>query len=405
MKRVHIWIMLLVGLCILLIYTGCGGTGNRPGQVLPGTDPTVETQTAETINPGIGGTVSTDTLSVTFPQNAVQMPTEVTLQELYLDPYKDAIPSIPGKLVKVCRVRPEHMQLWGGSTATLTYQSPGFQPGAEVTVYRQEPSLELVGPATASADDYSVEIDRLGIYFWILESNFCLRFDGYDDHVSIPHHSSIKFNTYDPFTIEFWFKTSEAPAGGCVYRVFVGTWSGGAVGVPYPYEARLWLGSDCWAEGSLALIVFDGSSASAYDVVRAMGSWNDGQWHHYAGIRDGTNIMQIYVDGTLTGSKVPSPDRGPIYNWRPVTLGGDPLNWHILNGCMDEVRIWNVVRDEAQIQSNMYERLTGSEPGLAALWNFDEGGGGIVRDSTPNANDAVVVGDPAWLEAPWSASQ
>jgi hypothetical protein len=135
-----------------------------------------------------------------------------------------------------------------------------------------------------------------------------------------------------------------------------------------------------------------------------MGSWNDGQWHHYAGIRDGTNIMQVFVDGTLTGSKVPSPYRGPIYNWRPVTLGGDPLNWHILDGCMDEVRIWNGVRNQTEIQSNMHQRLTGSEPGLAALWNFDEGGGGIVCDSTANANDAIVVGDPQWPEAPWSVS-
>lgn len=404
MKRVLVCTVLLISSIGLWICVGCGGSGGAAGELPPGNDPVVEVQAAETINPGLGGTVSTDTLSITFPRNAVQVPTEVILQELYLDPYKDAIPNIPGKLVKVSRIRPEHTELWGGNTATLTYQGPGFLPGAEVTVYRQEASLELVGPATQSGDDYSLEIDRLGIYFWVLESNFCLRFDGYDDHVSIPHHSSIKFNTHDPFTIEFWFRTSEAPSGNCVYRVFVGTWSGGAVGVSYPYEARLWLGSNCWAEGSLALIVFDGSSGTAYDVVRAMGSWNDGQWHHYAGIRDGTNIMRIYVDGTLTGSKVPSPDRGPIYNWRPVTLGGDPLNWHILDGCMDEVRIWNGVRNETEIQSNMYQRLTGSEPGLAALWNFDEGGGGIVGDSTASANNAIVVGDPQWPEAPWSVS-
>ena len=37
---------------------------------------------------------------------------------------------------------------------------------------------------------------------------------------------------------------------------------------------------------------------------------------------------------------------------------------------MADIRIWSVVRTPAEISTNMYAHLTGSESGLAALYNF-----------------------------------
>jgi hypothetical protein len=40
-------------------------------------------------------------------------------------------------------------------------------------------------------------------------------------------------------------------------------------------------------------------------------------------------------------------------------------------GLIDEVRVWNVSRTTAQIAAGMHTKLTGSEPGLFAYWDFE----------------------------------
>ncbi len=56
------------------------------------------------------------------------------------------------------------------------------------------------------------------------------------------------------------------------------------------------------------------------------------------------------------------------------------------DGLIDEVRIWNVARTQAQIRDNMCRQLTGTETGLVGYWNMNEGTGNTVNDLTPNAN-------------------
>lgn len=39
---------------------------------------------------------------------------------------------------------------------------------------------------------------------------------------------------------------------------------------------------------------------------------------------------------------------------------------------MGEIRVWNRERTPNEIRANMYRNLTGHEPDLVALWNFDQ---------------------------------
>jgi len=73
-------------------------------------------------------------------------------------------------------------------------------------------------------------------------------------------------------------------------------------------------------------------------------------------------------------------------------------------GLIDEVRVWNVARSEAAIQSTMNTPLIGNEPGLVGYWKFNEGSGQTAYDSTLNSNDGqlgstpgVDPSDPAWF--------
>ena len=114
---------------------------------------------------------------------------------------------------------------------------------------------------------------------------------------------------------------------------------------------------------------FEVGLADAGDEISdyiAEGSIEDGTWHHLAGSYDGAN-MHIYLDGVEQGTE--NAESGNIRTNQPAHLaiscdegGGTPrLFW---NGQIDDVRIWDIARTEAQINDNKCVELTGSEPGL-----------------------------------------
>ena len=79
-----------------------------------------------------------------------------------------------------------------------------------------------------------------------------------------------------------------------------------------------------------------------------------------------------------------------------------------LNGQMAEVRLWAGERTVAEIQANVFQRLTGREPRLLGLWNFADG---TARDASLNGRDARLGGAAKIIDetlptagtlAPWS---
>jgi BspA type Leucine rich repeat region (6 copies)/Concanavalin A-like lectin/glucanases superfamily len=68
-----------------------------------------------------------------------------------------------------------------------------------------------------------------------------------------------------------------------------------------------------------------------------------------------------------------------------------------LKGAVDEIRIWNMARSAEDIQRDMFQAPTGSEPGLVICYRFDEGSGLIAHDATANHFDATLVNDPTWI--------
>ena len=66
-----------------------------------------------------------------------------------------------------------------------------------------------------------------------------------------------------------------------------------------------------------------------------------------------------------------------------------------LHGEVCEVRIWNVVRTQEEIVSNVYEVDPTSE-GLVAYWKCDEGAGDTIRDHTGNGNNGTANSALKW---------
>ncbi len=122
-----------------------------------------------------------------------------------------------------------------------------------------------------------------------------------------------------------------------------------------------------------------------------------GQWYHVAYVRNGAT-GSVYLDGNLEGTHavefvLAGGDRwslGQEYD------GGAISNFH--NGRLDEVRIWNIVRDVGEINATMNNELTGSEPGLMAYYNFNQGipngnnpGETTLTDITGNGYDGTLL--------------
>jgi len=128
-----------------------------------------------------------------------------------------------------------------------------------------------------------------------------------------------------------------------------------------------------------------------------------GSWTHVAGTYDGSKI-RLYINGNLVAQEDYTSDIGS--GETGLYIGG--LTSQYFNGLIDDVRLWNVVRSQSQIQASMNQTLTGSETGLVGYWPMDADyttGAGLkaVADKTANHNDLVVQFDAKLVAFPQGA--
>jgi hypothetical protein len=140
-------------------------------------------------------------------------------------------------------------------------------------------------------------------------------------------------------------------------------------------------------------------------VVMASDALRLNEWIHIAAVF-GRGGMKLYVNGELRDSSSVTNSFKEVANGEHNYLGRN--NWKVLQpelnddlkGHMDEVRVWSEERTIGQIRSNMVQRLSGREPGLVALWNFDRVEGATVKDSGPGLHDARLMGDARVVVGP-----
>jgi beta-galactosidase len=80
-------------------------------------------------------------------------------------------------------------------------------------------------------------------------------------------------------------------------------------------------------------------SGSPYGNLLGKRNVNDGQWHHVAGVYDGSK-MYLIIDGEVDSSQSAS---GRINtNSQPVYIGNNAeMNARFWNGLIDDVRVYN----------------------------------------------------------------
>ncbi|TSA26337.1 T9SS C-terminal target domain-containing protein [bacterium] len=113
-------------------------------------------------------------------------------------------------------------------------------------------------------------------------------------------------------------------------------------------------------------------------------------WNHVSMTYDKSNL-KLFVNGVLEGT---SPYTEAINtNSFKVIIGDDMV------GRIDEVRIWNVVRTETEIRTNMCKELAGNESGLVAYYKMTDGSGTSLTDNSTNSNTGTLTNmdDSDWV--------
>lgn len=132
---------------------------------------------------------------------------------------------------------------------------------------------------------------------------------------------------------------------------------------------------------------FDNDSAMSVGLTSTTA-----QWAHFAMTWDQAAV-RLYVNGVLRLTTNPAPG-GPTAlatASTQLTIGGNPRGAYF-NGQIDDFRVWNVARTEAQIAGAMNAPLAGNETGLVGYWKFDEATGNSVADSVTTAGHTAHPG-------------
>ncbi|HBX65245.1 MAG TPA: hypothetical protein DEG32_03535, partial [Balneolaceae bacterium] len=125
------------------------------------------------------------------------------------------------------------------------------------------------------------------------------------------------------------------------------------------------------------------------------------RWTHVAATYDG-QFLKIFINGELDATS--QETRTIDANDASLTLGVNPaLTGNFLSGEMDGVRIWNTVRSATEIADFYLEELSGSETGLAALYQFSTASGSSVSDLA-GSNTLTLSGDNATLLSPGAST-
>jgi hypothetical protein len=132
------------------------------------------------------------------------------------------------------------------------------------------------------------------------------------------------------------------------------------------------------------------------DLVVNIPNVLDGNWHHVVATFNGTT-RSIYMDGVLRGSDAPTGHNVTITNNLTIAKTCPFCGVELLNGAMDEVRIWNVGRTQAQILATMNATIPVNTPGLAAYYRMDEETGATTMDNTGNGNNGTLISNPTWI--------
>ena len=180
-----------------------------------------------------------------------------------------------------------------------------------------------------------------------------LNMDGSNDYVNIPKPN------LNAFTIEYWVKTAQASPSGSQWYQGMGIVDAEVGGVTTDFGTSLLNNKLVFGIGSPDV------------TIQSTTSINTGNWIHVAATWDGsTGAMKLYINGVLEASGTGGTGlRNAPSN---IRIGSILTGINYFSGTIDELRIWNVVRSQSDIQNNMNSEI-GTSSSLIEYYRFNQG--------------------------------
>lgn len=183
-------------------------------------------------------------------------------------------------------------------------------------------------------------------------------------------------------TIECWIRPTNASNSGMFFT---------KTGANNPQPYRLYISS--------TEITFNHNTGSSFQTYSGTGhNYTPNQWIHLAlvhqyGTGANTKWYQngIQLSGSWTNGNGAS-SLASVSNTLDILIGADAKsNANDFEGQMADVRMWSAIRTQAEIQQNMYKRLTGSEANLIAYWPLDDNAGASCRELVAGRNANINI--------------
>lgn len=211
-------------------------------------------------------------------------------------------------------------------------------------------ALNFTTGVISSSTDYNVYAER---------PSSCLAFDGVDDYIDL---NQPVLNGLSAFTIEGWF-------------------------FPKSFNNQSLFGQNDVIETSLSNTDIQLWNVNG-GVVTVPHGMSLNNWYHLAFTGDG-NTMSVYINGVLSGTvSATVTDYGSFTSSAKIAgFVGDDVIANYSDGKFDEVRFWNYAKTPTEIADKMNTCLSGSESGLLAYYNFEDGSGSnTLTNLTGNIN-------------------
>jgi len=270
-----------------------------------------------------------------------------------------------------------------GTGGTLLSSPPTF-PEIDISQYEA-----LLTSASSAGGDYT---------------NHALDFNGSNQYVKINNSSDINTGSHNHTqkTIEAWFRVDNKDITSRKQTIYEqgGTIRGLNI---YVYGGSLYVGG--WNEPN---------GESDWDPGTWLSTSNiqSNTWHHVAlTLNGGNNVTNNAFKGYLDGIQFGSGQGSKLWNHSgDVSIArnrdtkfhtGDYNSAKYFGGLIDEVRLWDTTRTQAQISEHKDMILEGDESGLTAYYDFQEGTGSVANDGqTQSNNDGSIKNNPSWTSGP-----
>ena len=140
------------------------------------------------------------------------------------------------------------------------------------------------------------------------------------------------------------------------------------------------------SSGQLEFEYYDNANETVAVVAGLFTSDDFGKWVHIAiSVDVSAKTFVFYRNGIVQSHTLSSSEATAIgSNTSTLTIGTDNIGLNtFLDGKLDEIRIWNDIRTEAEIVANMVGGVSGAASNLVAYWKLDND----LLDETSNSND------------------